>query len=55
MIGPIIYIFAYAVRPVILFPATLMTFMSGALFGFVGGFIFTWIGETMSAIFAYFL
>ena len=55
MIGPIIYIFAYAVRPVILFPATLMTFMSGALFCFVGGFIFTWIGETMSAIFAYFL
>ncbi len=55
MWGPVIYIFAYAIRPVVLFPATLMTFMSGALFGFVGWFIFTWIGETMSAMFAYFL
>lgn len=55
MIGPVIYILAYAIRPIVLFPATLMTFMSWALFGFVGGFIFTWIGETMSAMFAYFL
>jgi len=28
MWGPFIYIIAYAVRPIILFPATLMTFMS---------------------------
>ncbi len=54
-LGAVIYIFAYAIRPIILFPATLMTFMSGALFGFVWGFFLTWIGETMSAIFAYFL
>jgi len=53
--GPIIYIFIYAIRPVVLFPATFMTFMSGALFGFWGGFIFTMIGENMSAVFAYLL
>ncbi len=33
-IGPLIYICLYAIRPVVLFPATFMTFMSGALFGF---------------------
>ena len=54
-IGALIYILAYAIRPIILFPATLMTFMSWALFGFVGWFFLTWIGETMSAMFAYFL
>ena len=54
-LGAIIYIFAYAIRPIILFPATLMTFMSWALFWFVGWFFLTWIGETMSAMFAYFL
>lgn len=55
MWAPIIYIFAYAIRPIVLFPATLMTFMSGALFGFWGGFIYTAIGENLSAMFAYFL
>ena len=55
MWGPFIYILVYAIRPVVLFPATFMTFMSGALFGFTWGFFLTWIGETMSAIFAYFL
>ena len=30
--GPVIYIFLYAIRPIIFFPATFMTFMSGALF-----------------------
>lgn len=52
---PFLYILVYAIRPIVLFPATFMTFMSGALFGFTGGFFLTWIGETMSAIFAYFL
>ena len=50
---PLIYILLYAIRPIILFPATLMTFMSGALFGFWWGFAFTMIGENLSAIFAY--
>lgn len=51
----VLYIFAYAIRPVVLFPATLMTFMSGALFGLPMGFVYTMIGENMSANLAYFL
>jgi len=53
--GPVIYIMAYAIRPIILFPATLMTFMSWALFWLPLGMIFTLIWETLSACFAYFL
>jgi uncharacterized membrane protein YdjX (TVP38/TMEM64 family) len=30
--GPIVYIVFYAVRPLIFFPATLLTFLSGLLF-----------------------
>ncbi len=53
--GPLIYILLYAIRPIVMFPATFMTFMSGALFGPLGGFIYTMIWENMSANFAYFL
>ncbi len=53
--GPLIYILLYAIRPIVLFPATLMTLMSGALFWVFWGFIFTMIWENMSANFAYFL
>ena len=31
--GPLLYIVFYAIRPVIFFPATLLTFLSGLLFG----------------------
>ncbi len=54
-LGPLIYIVFYAIRPIVFFPATLMTFMSGALFGPWLGIAFTLIGENMSAAFAYFL
>ena len=52
-IGPILYIVFYAIRPVVFFPATLLTFLSGAIFGVWGGFLFTMIGENMSASVAY--
>ena len=52
-IGPVLYILFYAIRPVVFFPATLLTFLSGAIFGVWGGFIFTMIGENMSASVAY--
>ncbi len=51
--GPVVYIIVYAIRPVIFFPATLLTFMSGALFGVGGGFLYTMIGENLSANIAY--
>jgi len=53
--GPAIYIILYAFRPIVMFPATFMTFMSGALFGPLGGFVYTMIWENLSANFAYFL
>lgn len=52
-IGPLIYIVFYAFRPLIFFPATLLTFLSGLLFGVWGGFIYTMIGENLSASVAY--
>lgn len=51
--GPLIYIVLYAVRPLVLFPATLLTALSGMLFGFWWGIIYTIVGENASANFAY--
>jgi uncharacterized membrane protein YdjX (TVP38/TMEM64 family) len=53
--GPIVYMTLYAVRPLILFPATLLTALSGALFGFWWGVLYTIIGENASANFAYWI
>jgi pyruvate/2-oxoglutarate dehydrogenase complex dihydrolipoamide dehydrogenase (E3) component/uncharacterized membrane protein YdjX (TVP38/TMEM64 family) len=53
--GPVIYMALYAVRPLILFPATLLTALSGTLFGFWWGVIYTIIGENASANFAYWI
>jgi len=54
-IWPFIYIFLYAIRPVVFFPATLMTLMSWALFWFWLWLAFTLVWENMSAAFAYLL
>jgi len=51
--GPVIYMLLYAVRPLILFPATLLTALSGTLFGFWWGVVYTILGENASANFAY--
>lgn len=53
MWGPVIYMALYALRPLILFPATLLTALSGTLFGFWWGIIYTIIGENASANLAY--
>jgi len=45
----LIYTIIYAVRPLILFPATLLTVASGLIFGPWLGTIFTIIGENASA------
>jgi uncharacterized membrane protein YdjX (TVP38/TMEM64 family) len=45
----LIYIVIYAVRPLILFPATLLTVASGLIFGPWLGTLFTVIGENASA------
>jgi uncharacterized membrane protein YdjX (TVP38/TMEM64 family) len=48
-----LYIFVYAVRPLILFPATLLTVASGLLFGPWLGTLFTVVGENASANLAF--
>ncbi len=53
--GPLVYIVLYAIRPIILFPATLLTALSGALFGFWWGILYTILGENASANFAYWI
>ena len=53
--GPLIDIVAYTIRPLIFFPATLLTALSGALFGFWWGVIYTIIGENASANLAYWI
>ncbi|MDD2870424.1 MAG: FAD-dependent oxidoreductase [Candidatus Gracilibacteria bacterium] len=53
MYGPIIYILVYAIRPLVFFPATFLSFMSGAIFGIWGGLLYTIVGENLSANFSY--
>ncbi len=55
MYGPILYMILYTVRPIILFPATLMTALSGSLFGFWWGVVYTILGENTSANLAYWI
>lgn len=49
----LIYIVLYAIRPLILFPATLLTIASGLIFGPWLGTLFTIIGENASANFGF--
>lgn len=51
----LLYMTIYALRPIILFPATLLTVLSGALFGPIWGVLFTVIGENLSANLAYWM
>ncbi|MDG5467977.1 TVP38/TMEM64 family protein [Deltaproteobacteria bacterium IMCC39524] len=48
-----IYIVLYAIRPLILFPATILTIASGLIFGPWLGTLFTIIGENASANFGF--
>jgi uncharacterized membrane protein YdjX (TVP38/TMEM64 family) len=47
--GPLLYIFIYTIRPVVFFPATLLTAAAGLLFGPWTGIIYTIIGANLSA------
>lgn len=50
--GPLIYVIVYWLRPLIFFPATLITVLSGFLFGPIG-ILYTIIGANGSAMVAY--
>jgi uncharacterized membrane protein YdjX (TVP38/TMEM64 family) len=51
--GPVIYILLYAIRPLVLFPATLLTLAGGFLFGPVLGVIYTILASNTSATIAF--
>ena len=51
----LLFVVVYAIRPVVLFPATLMTLAGGLLFGPVFGVAATVVGANASAMVAYYL
>lgn len=55
MWGPVLYIMIYSLRPVILFPAAVLTVTSGVMFGPLLGSAYTMIGENISGIFGFYL
>jgi uncharacterized membrane protein YdjX (TVP38/TMEM64 family) len=50
--GPLLYILFYTLRPLIFFPATILTLLGGFLFGPVG-ILYTVVGSNASAMVAY--
>lgn len=55
MLGVVIYIVLYAVRPLILFPATFLSVASGFVFGPVLGVLYTIIASNISSTIAYYV
>ncbi len=53
--GGLIYILIYTLRPLIFFPATILTIAGGSIFGPVWGILLTIIGSNLSATVAYLL
>ena len=53
--GPLIYIILYALRPLVLFPATLLTIAGGFVFGPVLGVVYTIIASNISSTIAFFV
>lgn len=53
--GPLIFILLYALRPLILFPASLLTVAGGFVFGPVLGVIYTIIASNISSTIAFYV
>ena len=53
--GPLIYVLLYAVRPLILFPATFLSVAGGFVFGPVLGVLYTIIASNISSTVAFFV
>lgn len=51
--GPLLYIVVYFLRPVILFPASLLTILGGSVFGLWPGFLYVLVAGTVSAVIPY--
>jgi uncharacterized membrane protein YdjX (TVP38/TMEM64 family) len=50
----VVFVLAYTVRPIVFFPTSIMTPLSVILFGPVVGWLYTYIGENISASVAFF-
>ena len=53
--GPVIYVGAYAIRPLLLFPSALLSVAAGYIFGPVWGVVYAVLGSNASASVDYFL
>ena len=53
--GPLIYIVLYAIRPLILFPSTIITLAGGFVFGPVLGVVYTIVASNISSTIAFFV
>lgn len=51
--GPLLYIVVYLLRPLFLFPASLLTILGGSVFGLWPGFLYVLTAGTLSAAFPY--
>lgn len=54
-LAPLIYILLFTVRPLILFPTSVLSVAGGLAFGMLPGVIYTVIGATLSALVAYYV
>ena len=54
-LGPILYMSLYTLRPVLFFPASVMTILGGVLFGPLYGVLYTIVGSNASASLAYWI
>ncbi len=52
-VGPLIFFAAYAIRPLLLFPVTLLMMAAGFLFGPLTGFALGFVASLASALFGY--
>ncbi|MDQ0887798.1 putative membrane protein YdjX (TVP38/TMEM64 family) [Paenibacillus sp. V4I9] len=53
--APVLFIFIYAVRPLILFPASVLSLTGGLAFGPVWGTVYTIVGATIGAVLSFWL
>lgn len=51
--GPLIYLAAYMVRPLIFFPASLLTVLAGNIYGLALGFVYGLIAGSLSSVVPY--
>ena len=51
--GPLVFIALFTLRPLIFFPASVLSVAGGLLFGLTGGLLYTVIGSNLSAMLAY--